>query len=149
MNEPTPVYNTYAASIAPIGQLKTNKSLVKLFLLSLITFGVYGIVVKSSVRCDISVVASREDGKRAMHYWGLLFLVGPVTLGIADLVWNHRLANRLGAELTRRGINYSISASTFWLWGILGCLIVVGPFVYLHKLLKATSLLCEHYNVNG
>lgn len=31
MNEPTPVYNTYAASIAPIGQLKTNKSLVSLF----------------------------------------------------------------------------------------------------------------------
>ena len=95
------------------------------------------------------MIASRYDGKKTMHYCLLLFLVGPVTLGIADLVWNHRLANRLGAELTRRGINYSISASTFWLWGILGCLIVVGPFVYLHKLLKATNLLCEHYNVNG
>lgn len=149
MNEPTPVYNTYAASIAPIGQLKTNKSLVKFILLSLITFGIYGIVVMSSVSNDINVIASRYDGKKTMHYCLLLFLVGPVTLGIADLVWNHRLANRLGAKLTRRGINYSISASTFWLWGILGCLIVVGPFVYLHKLLKATNLLCEHYNVNG
>lgn len=47
MNEPTPVYNTYAASTAPIGQLKTNKSLVKFILLSLITFGIYGIVVMS------------------------------------------------------------------------------------------------------
>lgn len=91
MNEPTPVYNTYAASIAPIGQLKTNKSLVKFILLSLITFGIYGIVVMSSVSNDINVIASRYDGKKTMHYCLLLFLVGPVTLGIADLVWNHRL----------------------------------------------------------
>lgn len=151
MNEqPTPVYNTtYTASTAPIGQLKTNKSLAKFILLSLITFGIYGIVVMSSVSSDINVIASRYDGKKTMHYCLLLFLVGPVTLGIADLVWNHRLANRLGAELTRRGINYSISAATFWLWGILGCLIFVGPFVYTHKLLKATNLLCEHYNIYG
>ncbi len=147
MNEqPT---STYTPSTAPVGQLKTNKSLLKFILLSMITFGIYGIVVMSSVSSDINVIASRYDGKKTMHYCLLFFLVGPITAGIATLVWNHRIANRIGAELTRRGIGYSLGASDFWLWGVLGSLIIVGPFIYLYKLLKATNLLCEHYNVNG
>lgn len=49
---------------APVGQLKTNKGLLKTILLSLITFGIYSLVVMSSVSNDINVVASRYDVKR-------------------------------------------------------------------------------------
>lgn len=136
-------------STAPVGQLKTNKGLLKTILLSFITFGIYGLVVMSSVSNDINVVASRYDGKKTMHYCLLFFVVGPITCGIATLVWFHRISNRIGAELKRRGVDYSISASTFWLWAILGSLIVVGPFVYQHKLFKAVNLMNANYNVNG
>ena len=71
-----------SVSTAPVGQLKTNKGLLKTILLSIITFGIYGIVVMSSVSNDINVVASRYDGKKTMHYCLLVFLVGPLTLGI-------------------------------------------------------------------
>lgn len=49
----------------------------------------------------------------------------------------------------RRGIAYDFDASTFWLWGVLGSLIVVGPFIYTHKLLKAMNLLAANYNIRG
>ena len=89
---------------APVGQLKTNKGLLKTILLSIITFGIYGIVVMSSVSNDINVVASRYDRKKTMHYCLLVFLVGPLTLGIGYIVWNHKLCNRIGAELRRQGL---------------------------------------------
>lgn len=139
----------YQASAAPVGQLKTNKGLLKYILLSIITFGIYGLVVMSSVSNDVNIVASRYDGKKTMHYCLLFFLVAPITLGIAGIVWMHRISNRIGSELKRRNIAYSFSAVDFWLWNVLGSFIVVGPFIYMHKLFKATNLMCEHYNING
>lgn len=138
-----------AVSTAPVGQLKTNKGLLKYILLSAITFGIYGLVVMSSVSSDVNVVASRYDGKKTMHYCLLFFLIAPITAGIASIVWYHKVSNRIGNELKRRGIDYNFSASTYWLWNVLGTLIVVGPFVYLHKLFKATNLMCADYNTRG
>ena len=103
----------------------------------------------SSVSSDINVVASRYDGKRTMHFCLLAFIVGPITLGIAYLVWYHNLSARIGRELSRRNISYSFGSSSFWLWNVLGSLIVIGPLVYAHKLFKASNLLCKHYNING
>ncbi len=84
-----------------------------------------------------------------MHFCLLFFLVGPITLGIADIVWFHRISNRIGNELKRRQIAYSFSASDYWLWNVLGAAIVIGPFVYLNKLFKAMNMLSENYNING
>lgn len=149
MNEQMQMNNGYVSSTAPVGQLKTNRSLLKYVLLSLITFGIYGIVVMSSVSNDINVVASRYDGKKTMHYCLLLFLVGPVTFGIAYFVWYHRISNRIGGELARRGLPYSFSASDYWLWNILGAFIIVGPFVYYYKMFKAVNMINANYNING
>lgn len=134
---------------APVGQLKTNKGLFKTILLSLITFGIYSLVVMSSVSNDINIVASRYDGKKTMHYCLLFFIINPITLGIAGIVWSHKISNRIGSELRRRGIAYNFSASDFWLWNVLGSLILVGPFIYLHKMFKAVNKMNAHYNVNG
>lgn len=133
----------------PVGQLKTNKGLLKTILLSMITFGIYPLVVMSAVSNDINIVASRYDGKKTMHYCLLFFLIAPITCGIGAIVWSHKISNRIGAELRRRGIAYSFSATDYWLWNVLGSLIIVGPFVYMHKLFKAVNLMNAHYNVNG
>lgn len=143
------VQNAAVQSARPVGQLKTNRGLLKFILLSVITLGIYAIVAMSSVSSDVNVICSRYDGKKTMHYCLLFFLVGPITLGIADLVWYHRISNRIGGELQRRGLGYDFGAKDFWLWGILGSLIVVGPFIYTHKLFKAMNTLSENYNVNG
>lgn len=134
----------------PVRQLNTNKGLLKYILLSMVTFGIYSIVCMSSVSSDINLIASRYDGKKTMHYCLLLFLVGPVTLGIACLVWNHNLCTRIGNELARRGItNCGLSAADYWLWGVLGAFIIIGPFVFLYKLFNAMNALCASYNQYG
>ncbi len=140
---------SYEASQRPVGQLKTNRSIIVTFLLSIITFCIYAIVVYCGISNDLNVIASRYDGRRTMNFALLMFVVGPLTLGIGYIVWNHKICNRIGFELQRRNIDYSISASTYWLWSMLGSLIIIGPIVYVYKLFKAMNLLCEHYNYHG
>lgn len=133
----------------PVAQLKTNRGLLKLILLSIITFGIYPIVYYSSISSDVNIICSRYDGKKTMHYCLLYFLIGPITFGIAYIVWLHKISNRIGNELKRRGISYSFGAGTYWGWNVLGSFIVVGPFIYVHKLAKAMNLLCADYNAKG
>lgn len=134
---------------APVATLKTNRSLLKMILLSLITFGIYGLVVMSAVSTDINLIASRYDGKKTMHYCLVYFIFSWLTFGIVPLVWGHRISGRIGNELTRRGISYQFGSATYWLWGILGSLIIVGPFIYTHKMLKSMNLLAADYNTRG
>jgi hypothetical protein len=140
---------TYVASTAPVGQLKTNRSLLKFILLSIITLGIYALIVLYGIADDLNAIAGRYDGKKTMNFALLVFLIGPITLGIAYFVWYHKMSNRIGNELRRRGINQTFSASIFWLWYVLGSFIVIGPFVYMHKLISASNKLAGHYNVNG
>ncbi|MGN1081441.1 MAG: DUF4234 domain-containing protein [Acutalibacteraceae bacterium] len=134
---------------APQFQLKTDRGLLKFILLSLITFGIYGLVVLSSVSTDINTIAYKYDGKKTMHYLLIFFIFSWLTLGIADIVWFHRISARIGNELKRRGISYSFGAGSYWGWCILGAFIGVGPLVYMHKLFKAMNLLSADYNERG
>lgn len=133
----------------PVAQLRTNRSLAKVFFLSLITFGIYGLVCFGNITDDVNTVCSRYDGKKSMNYYLLFFIVGPITLEIATIVWIHNLCNRIGDELKRRQINYSFSASDFWLWGVLGSFIIVGPFIFTHKLMKAMNQMNDSFNRYG
>ena len=115
----------------PVRQLNTRRSLLKLILLTIITFGIYPYVFFSGISEDINLIASRFDGRKTMHYCLMAFIIGPLTLGIGFIVWFHNLSSRMGNELARRGIAYSFGASDYWLWNVLGSLIIIGPFVYL------------------
>ncbi len=141
--------NTYQTNPAPVAQLKTDRGLVKFILLSLVTLGIYSIVYYSCISSDINIIASRYDGKKTMHFCLMSFILTPITLGIYTLVWYHQLSNRIGAELKRRGIDFDFGAKDFWLWNILGSLIFVGPFIYVHKLCKAMNLLSEDFNMRS
>ena len=136
-------------NFVPARKLKTNRGLIKLILLSLITFGIYPLVVMSGISSDINVIASRYDGKKTMHFCLLAFIFTGLTFGIAPIVWYHRISNRIGNELCRRGIAYNFGAGTFWGWSVLGSLIGIGPLVYTHKLFRAMNMLCANYNING
>lgn len=138
-----------SSSAAPAVQLRTNRSMIKYLLLSIITLGIYGIVVMSHISEEINTIATKHDGKKTMHYCLVIFVFSWLTLGIVPLVWQTRLCSRMGAELNRRNLGYQFSGGTFWGWGILGALILVGPFVFLHKFFKAMNLLAADYNAKG
>ena len=128
--------------------LRTNRGLLKYVLLSLITFGIYGIVVKTHISMEIDTVASPRDHKSTLNYLLVVLLLGPITCGIFPLIWYHNLSNRIGDELKARNLGYEFGAGDFWGWGVLGCLILIGPFVYLHKLLTSMNLINESYNAS-
>ena len=132
-----------------MNKLSTNRGLLKYIFLSAITFGIYGLVLMSCISTDINTIASKYDGKKTMHYCLLVFIFSWLTLGIAPIVWFHRISARIGDELARRGIAYSFGAGSFWGWSILGAIIGVGPFIYYYKLFKAMNLLSMNYNING
>ena len=134
---------------APANQLPTERGLLKMILLGLITFGIYPLVVYSKISVEINLVASRYDGKHTMHFFLIYFIFSWLTLGIGTFVWFHRISNRMGDELKRRGIDYSFDASDFWIWEVLGSLIIVGPFIFVHKFLKAMNQINADYNKVG
>ena len=147
--------NPYAAyqSYAPRTQppkivLPTDRSLLKFVLLSIVTLGIYGIVTYCQIVTDLNIAASRYDGKRTMSYMGMCTLA-PITCGILPLVWLHNLSNRIGDEARRRGYDCKFGAKDFWLWNVLGSVIVVGPFIYCHKMLKAMNNINESFNIYG
>lgn len=128
--------------------LRTNRGLLKYVLLSLITFGIYGIVVKTHISMEIDTVAAPRDHKSTLNYLLVLFILGPITCGIFPLIWYHNLSNRIGDELKARNLGYEFGAGDFWGWGVLGSLILIGPFVYLHKLLTSMNMINESYNAS-
>ena len=129
--------------------LVTNFTLVKFIFLGIITLGIYPIVIMSKISVCINIIAGRYDGKKTMHYCLVFFIFSWLTLGIVPLVWYHRLSARIGDELNRRNISYDFGAKTFWLWSVLGSLIICGPFIYTHKLLTSMNMLADDYNARG
>lgn len=134
---------------APAVQLRTDRGLAKMILLSLITFGIYALVVESHIGEELNLIASRHDGRRTMHFCLICFLFSWLTLGVAPIVWYHRTSDRMHGELVRRQIDYDFGAIDFWLWCILGSLIVIGPYVYIYKRMNAMNLINEDYNQKG
>ncbi len=134
---------------APINQMQTERSLGKFIVFTIVTLGIYPIVFYSGISNDINTVQSRYDGKETMHFCLLFFLVGWVTCGIGYFVWFHRISNRISNQLDRKNIAYNFSAKDYWLWGVLGSLIIVGPFIYIHKLATAMNKIAETYNKKG
>ena len=119
-----------------------------MFFLGILTLGIYPTVIWSRIITELNLAASRYDGKRTMPYFAMLMLT-PFTLGILSLVWMHNFCSRIGDELRYRKINDTFRPRDFWLWGMLGSLIVVGPFVFVHKLMKAMNKINDDFNRVG
>ena len=129
------LYPTKPMQKRPAYQLTTGRGLILLWLLSIVTLGIYPLVMWSRMSVEINMVASRYDGKRTVHFMWMPFL-GALTCGIYFFVWIHKLCNRVGDELRRRNIQYRFSAATYWLWtfvyGMVGAIITaaVGYFMF-------------------
>ena len=134
---------------APAVKLSTNRGLLKTILLSLVTFGIYGIVAYSKVSTDINTIASKYDGKKTMHYCLMMFVFSWLTFFIYPIVWMHKISERIGDELIRRNIDYKFNASTFWVYSFLLSFTLIGPLLYASKLFKAMNKLSESYNIYG
>ena len=127
--------------------LKTNRQMWKLMLFSILTLGFYGIFFFIPLSFDIDKAAPRRDGERTMNYlWA--HILAMFTFSIVVDIWHFHIAQRLEEALAIRKIEYDFGTKDFWLFFVLGSLVLIGPFVYFHKLCTAMNLLCDHYNSN-
>jgi hypothetical protein len=133
----------------PIRQLTTSRGLFVWIVFSIITFGLYPIFALSNISSEINLIASSRDGRNTLNGALMALIIAPLTCGIASLVWYNNICDRMGNELGARNIDYSFSATTFWGWGVLGVFILIGPFIFMHKFLKAMNKLNASYNTTG
>lgn len=166
---------TPPVTMPPRIQLPVKRSLAKMIFLSILTLGIYPTVIWSRIVTELNIAASRHDGRRTMPFFGMIML-SPITLGIYGLVWMHEFSDRIGCELARRNLDYKFGAKDFWIWNFLFSLLIaavavalyllipdlhyavfavlsilgiIGPYVYVHKLMKAMNLVNRDFNVNG
>ncbi len=132
----------------PALKLAVNRSLCKMFFLSIITLGIYGIVNYSRMADEINITASRYDGGKTMPYFVMISLM-PITFSIIWFVWFNNFSKRIGNEARRRGYQISFGPRDFWLWNVLGSFILVGPFIYLYRLTKTMNMVNKSYNYYG
>lgn len=134
---------------APRPHLECDRSFGKFLLLGFVTCGIYWIITYYKIVEDINTICRAYDGKTTQNYLVATLLLGSVTCGIYPIVWWHGFSNRIGENLKIRNIPVDFNASTFWLWNILGSFIVVGPFIFMYKLLDATNKLAADFNARG
>lgn len=121
-----------------------KRGLVGLILLSIITFGIYAYYWIYKLAKDVNTICE-GDGKKTGGLLAFLFL-GMITLGIYDLIWLYLLGDRLQDNGPKFNVTIKESGGTILLWYILGSMIVVGPFIALHIIIKNTNALAEEYN---
>ena len=125
--------------------LKTNRQMWKLMLFNILTLGIYSILFFIPFSFDIDKAAPKRDGSKTFNYL-FAYVLAMITGNIAMFVWFFHITQRIEDALAQRGIEYSLSMGDFWGWYVLGSFILVGPFVYFHKLCTAMNLLCADFN---
>lgn len=137
-----------AAPAGPTKKLPTDRNLIKFIVFSICTIGIYALVQLTKISSEVNTVCKPHDQKSTMSFI-IAWLLAFITCGIVPLVWYHKICDRIGMELMRRHLPYSLSSGTFWGWCILGSCIFIGPYVFLHKFLKAMNTLNADYNEKG
>ena len=128
-------------------KLTTNRNMWKLMLLNVLTLGIYSIVFFMPLSFDLDKIAPKRDGSKTMSFL-VAYIISIFTFTIVLMYWHYQIAGRIQEALAKRNIAYTFGTSDFWRWYFFGAYILVGPFVYFHKLCKAMNLLCADYNEN-
>ena len=126
-------------------KISTNRSLLKYILLSLITFGIYGLYFFYKLAKDVNVICN-GDGRKTKGLIAFI-LLSIITCGIYSFIWYYGLGNRLAANAPRYGISFTENGTTVLMWQLFGALICgIGPFIAMHIIIKNTNALATAYN---
>ncbi len=126
-------------------KLQTNRSMWKLIVLSILTLGLYSIAFFTPLSFDLDKVDPKRDREKTISFLAA-YILSLFTFSIVLTFWHYHIAVRIEEALERRKIDYNFSTGDFWSWYFFGSFILVGPFIYFHKLCKAMNLLCQSYN---
>ena len=128
-------------------KLVTNRNMWKLMILNILTLGIYSIFFFIPLSFDLDKVDPKREREKTMNFL-VAYILSLFTFSIVITIWHYHIANRIEEALAFRKIDYDFSTKDFWKWYFFGSLIIVGPFIYFHKLCTAMNLLCQSYNEN-
>ena len=136
-------YDEDTKYVAP--KKRTDRKVLKLILFSLLTCGLYSIFFYTPFSFDLDDIAPKRDGTKTFNYF-LALILSYFTWSIVMLCWLYSVTARIEEALSQYKIDYEFGTQDFWMWHVLGSLILVGPLVFTYKLCKAMNLLCAAYN---
>ena len=128
-------------------KLPTDRNMWKLMILNILTLGIYSIFFFLPLTKDLDKVDPPRGREKTMSFL-TAYVISLFTFSIVMIVWHYLVAQRIEEALARRKIDYDFDTGDFWKWYFWGSFILVGPFVYFHKLCTAMNLLCQNYNEN-
>lgn len=124
--------------------VKTNRSLLGYIILTIITFGIYGIWFIYKMKEDVNTIC-REDGKNTPGLIVLVLLTA-ITCGIYSLVWYYQLCERIANYQIRRNMSPDINGAKYLLWCIIGSFVCgIGGFVAMYLLIKGLNSIATRY----
>lgn len=128
-------------------KLVTNRNMWKLMILNILTLGIYSIFFFIPFSFDLDKVDPKREREKTMNFF-VAYILSLFTFSIVITIWHYHIAKRVEEALAFRKIDYDFSTRDFWKWYFFGSFIIVGPFIYFHKLCSAMNLLCWSYNEN-
>ena len=124
--------------------MKENRSMIVVILLSLVTLGIYGLIFTHNYAKDMNQVCE-GDGQKTGGLAAVI-LLSMVTCGIYGYYWIYKVGDRIAINSAKRSIPCKTSGGNLLLWTLFGGLIIIGPFVVLHKMCEGLNGLCADYN---
>lgn len=141
--------NGHHSNVGPGKQsMETDRSFVKILLLSFVTLGIYGIYALNKISQDVAVMCAGDNDE--MPSYLKAFLLSLITFGIYGIWWTYRFGNRLQNNAARYGLSFTESGTTLLLWQLLGSLLCgIGPLVAFYLIVKNVNALSAAYNAQA
>ena len=125
--------------------LKSNRSTLEWFLLSLITCGIYNLFFVYDLVKDVNIICASDNDETP----GLLQLIifGFLTCGIYSFWWYYKLGNRLQNNASKYNLNFDENGTTVLLWMIFGSVLCgIGSIIAMHIIISNTNKLATEFN---
>lgn len=150
--------------------LPTNRRVWVIWLLSLLTFGIYSVIVIFAMSKETNV-ACAEDGQHTRNFWGAILLT-IITFGIYGFVYYYKWANREYNYLNKHTQNggvirgggmvclmlvtlalsfaqqMAMSINEMTAFGLIYIISLIWSIIVLSRFVKQHNNVCKAYNIN-
>ena len=129
---------------AGVRHMDTDRSLLLLVLLTMVTCGIYYYVFIYNVAQDMNDMCQDNDTTGGLVAFILLSVV---TCGLYSLYWEYKVANRLQRNAPVYGLTFTENGTSVLLWRLLGALLcVVGSYYGMYLWINNLNQLSAAYN---
>ena len=141
-----PAYNPNPSEIR---HMETDRSIVTVVLLSMITCGIYGFYFVYKCAQDMNTMCDDDEETGGLAVYILLSMV---TCGLYGIYWEYKLANRLQKNAPAYGMQFEENGTTVIMWRVIGMLLCViasyyGMYIWINNLNRLSAAYNARFGV--